>query len=79
MRSVVTRLVVVGDVHDGREKQWSNADVAILRALHPDMTLFVGDIGNEAFKTVDAIATMDIPKLVILGNHDAWCARTLIV
>lgn len=64
---VVTRLALVGDVHD----QWSHADVVALHALRPDMTLFVGDIGNENVPLVERIASLDKPKAVILGNHDA--------
>lgn len=65
--SVATRLVIVGDIHN----QWSHRDVVALKALLPDMTLFVGDIGNEAVSLVQQIAAMKLPKTVILGNHDA--------
>jgi hypothetical protein len=62
------RLVLVGDVHDA----WGPRDVAALRHLSPSMVLFVGDFGNEAVKIVADVAALDMPKAVILGNHDAW-------
>ena len=64
---LVTRLALVGDIHD----QWSASDVVALKALHPDMTVFVGDIGNENLQLVQNIAALEIPKVVILGNHDS--------
>jgi uncharacterized protein (TIGR04168 family) len=36
----------------------------------------VGDIGNEAVHLVQQIAALDLPKAVILGNHDAWYSAT---
>jgi uncharacterized protein (TIGR04168 family) len=65
-------LAIVGDIHD----QWSEADAAALRALSVDLALFVGDIGNEAVDLVKQIAALDLPKAVILGNHDAWYSAT---
>jgi len=61
-------LALVGDVHD----QWFSGDAVALKALHPDMTLFVGDIGNENLQLVRRIAALDVPKKIILGNHDAF-------
>eukprot|EP00955_Chlamydomonas_euryale_P107171 365747-Chlamydomonas_euryale.AAC.48 len=37
------------------------------------MVLFVGDFGNEVVGLVAKIAALELPKAVILGNHDAWC------
>ena len=65
-------VAVVGDIHD----QWSKADGQALKALAVDLVLFVGDIGNEAVDLVRQIAALDIPKAVILGNHDAWYSAT---
>ncbi len=65
-------LAVVGDVHD----QWSEADGAALQHLGVDLALFVGDFGNEAVALVRQIAHLDLPKAVILGNHDAWYSAT---
>lgn len=65
--ALVTRLALVGDIHN----HWSNDDVVALKALKPDMTIFVGDIGNECLELVKEIAAVEIPKAVILGNHDA--------
>lgn len=63
----VTRIVFVGDVHN----HWVNEDEGALRALHPHLTVFVGDIGDEAVELVRKIARMEVPKAVILGNHDS--------
>jgi uncharacterized protein (TIGR04168 family) len=38
--------------------------------------LLVGDFGNESVEIVRQIAALDIPKAVILGNHDAWYTAT---
>lgn len=59
---------MVGDVHD----QWDGSDEEAVRALQPDITVFLGDIGNEAVHLTRQIAEMDLPKAVILGNHDAF-------
>ncbi len=61
-------LTVVGDVH----KWWRSADAAYLERTRPDLTLFVGDLGDEDVDMVRAVAGLQIPKVVILGNHDAW-------
>lgn len=67
------RLAVVGDVHGA----WCSArDGAALRALQPDITLLVGDFGNEDVELVEQIAGLPLPKAVILGNHDAWYSMT---
>jgi uncharacterized protein (TIGR04168 family) len=63
------RIAVVGDVHDLWQEQ---IDRAILEHLGVDLVLFVGDFGNEVVPLVKAIANLEIPKAVILGNHDAW-------
>lgn len=34
--------------------------------------LGAGDFGEEAENLVKEIADVDVPKAVILGNHDAW-------
>lgn len=61
-------LAVIGDVHD----QWEPDDEAALHSLDVDLVLFVGDFGNESVDIVKAIAQVNLPKAVILGNHDAW-------
>ncbi|MDJ0703055.1 MAG: metallophosphoesterase, partial [Leptolyngbyaceae cyanobacterium MO_188.B28] len=61
------KIAVVGDVHD----QWEPEDALALKHLKVDLVLFVGDFGNEAVDIVREIAALDIPKAVILGNHDA--------
>ncbi len=68
----IITLAVVGDVHD----QWEPADQDALHQLGVDLVLFVGDLGNESVDVVRAIAALDLPKAVILGNHDAWYTAT---
>lgn len=61
-------IAVIGDVHD----RWEEQDNIALKHLGVDLALFVGDFGNESVEIVRTIANLDIPKAVILGNHDAW-------
>ena len=61
-------IAVVGDVHN----QWNDIDEKALQHLGVDLVLFVGDFGNEAVEVVRQIAKVDLPKAVIMGNHDAW-------
>ena len=65
-------IAVVGDVHD----QWEMEDAIALKHLNVDLVLFVGDFGNESVPVVQAIASVDLPKAAILGNHDAWYTAT---
>lgn len=65
-------LAVIGDVHD----LWEAEDEVALKALGVDLVLLVGDFGNESVDVVRAIASMDIPKAAIFGNHDAWYSAT---
>lgn len=65
-------IAVVGDVHD----QWEAEDEIALHELGADLVLFVGDFGNEAVEVVRAIAHIDLPKAVVMGNHDAWYTAT---
>ncbi|KAJ6698602.1 hypothetical protein OIU79_011992 [Salix purpurea] len=63
------RIAVVGDVHD----DWNlEEDSKALQLLQPDLVLFTGDFGNENVELVQSIADLNLPKVVILGNHDAW-------
>lgn len=62
------KIAVIGDVHD----QWEDEDAIALARLGVDLALFVGDFGNESVDVVQSIASLDMPKAVILGNHDAW-------
>ena len=64
----IIKIAVVGDVHD----RWKKKDALALQHLGVDLVLFVGDFGNEAVEIVRLVAEIDIPKAVILGNHDAW-------
>ena len=61
-------LTVVGDIH----RFWRPEDGAYLENGNQDLTMFVGDLGDEDLDMVRAVATLDIPKVVILGNHDAF-------
>jgi uncharacterized protein (TIGR04168 family) len=64
----LVKIAVVGDVHD----RWEIEDALALKHLDIDLVLFVGDFGDEAVEIVRSIAALEIPKAVILGNHDAW-------
>lgn len=66
------RIAVVGDVHH----QWDPVDASALQSLGVDLVLFVGDFGNESVETVQAIASLDLPKAAVFGNHDAWYSAT---
>lgn len=66
------RIAVVGDVHD----LWDEEDEAALQQLNVDLVLLVGDFGNESVGVVRSIAQLNLPKAVILGNHDAWYSAT---
>ena len=61
-------IAIVGDVHD----QWEAADELALKHLGVDLVLFVGDFGNESVDIVRQVASVKLPKAVIMGNHDAW-------
>lgn len=71
-----TRVVVVGDVHG----DFDAGDEAAIDFLQPDVTLFVGDIGEEDVELVERIASFahrhPRPVAVELGNHDAWHSLT---
>lgn len=63
------RIAVVGDVHG----QWDSDDNSALQGLAADLTLFVGDFGNEDVRVVRTIAQLQDKLHVasIFGNHDA--------
>jgi uncharacterized protein (TIGR04168 family) len=68
----MTKIAIVGDVHN----HWSDGDATALAGLGVDLVLFVGDFGNEAVAVVRSVAALDLPKAVILGNHDAQYSAT---
>ncbi|CAD7700927.1 unnamed protein product [Ostreobium quekettii] len=73
-----TCLAVVGDVHGF----WNDADELAVKFLMEhsgvDLTLFIGDIGNNAnIALVSKIAKLIFPKAVVLGNHDAWPPKSV--
>ncbi|GAB4148971.1 MAG: TIGR04168 family protein [Planctomycetota bacterium] len=61
-------LTIVGDVH----RSWRASDAEFLCASRPDLAMFVGDLGDEDVEMVREIARIEVPKVVLLGNHDAW-------
>ncbi len=61
-------LTVIGDVH----RWWRPADATFLERTRPDLSLFVGDLGDEDVEIVRLVANLPVPKVVMLGNHDAW-------
>lgn len=69
-RRRIIRILSVGDVHG----QWDMNDHLAVLALNPDLTLFVGDYGNENVRLVKEIAklTREVPSAAVLGNHDGW-------
>jgi len=71
-KTSMVKIAVVGDVHD----LWEEEDGIALKHLGIDLVLFVGDFGNESVSVVKAIASLDIPKAVVMGNHDAWYSAT---
>jgi len=67
------KIAIVGDVHG----YWqAAAEEQALQSLGVDLVLLVGDFGNEDVPLVQAIAALNLPKAVILGNHDAWFTAT---
>lgn len=61
-------LTVVGDMH----RHWRPSDGVFLTRSRADLTMFVGDLGDEDTEMVAAVAALAVPKAVLLGNHDAW-------
>jgi uncharacterized protein (TIGR04168 family) len=66
--SLPIQIAIVGDIHG----EWSELDNDLLYQLDLDLVLFVGDLGNEDVAVANHIAKLELPKAVILGNHDAW-------
>jgi uncharacterized protein (TIGR04168 family) len=74
-----TRIVCVGDVHD----DWNAVDESALRALRPNLVLFVGDYGNENVEIVQRIsdfaATDGAPAVAaVLGNRDGFYSMSAL-
>ncbi len=65
-------LVAVGDIH----RCWREVDSVYLERSRPDLAMFVGDLGDEDPEMVRRIGAIDVPKVVMLGNHDAWQSFT---
>lgn len=65
-----TTILVVGDIHG----HWRDADAEFLHRERPGMVLFVGDLGDENVGICRRLAALEVPKAIILGNHDAWAS-----
>ncbi|MEI6130064.1 MAG: TIGR04168 family protein [Planctomycetota bacterium] len=65
---VSATLTIVGDLH----RIWRPSDGDWLERARPDLAMFVGDLGDEDPAIVRTVASVRVPKVVILGNHDAW-------
>ncbi|GAQ78126.1 hypothetical protein KFL_000080300 [Klebsormidium nitens] len=63
------RIAIIGDVHEVWD---ADIDRRALESLEVDLTLFVGDFGEQKVELVQAVSELPVPKAVILGNHDAW-------
>lgn len=72
MTKTTIKIAVIGDVHE----HWNEYDREALEFLAVDLVLFVGDFGNESVKVIEDIAKINIPKALIMGNHDAWFTAT---
>ncbi|MEL6555342.1 MAG: TIGR04168 family protein [Cyanobacteria bacterium J06621_11] len=64
----IVKIAVIGDIHD----LWELDDNAALKHLEVDLAIFVGDYGNEAVEVVQRIAAVEVPKVAVMGNHDAY-------
>lgn len=62
------KIACVGDVHDC----WDSTDNLLLAQLKPDVSLFVGDFGNENVPLVELISRAPEPIATMLGNHDSF-------
>lgn len=66
------KIVCIGDIHG----QWNHYDEVALRALQPDLALFVGDYGDEDVVVTARIANLaadsPFPVVIVFGNHDAF-------
>mmetsp|Transcript_11420 Transcript_11420/g.24420 ORF Transcript_11420/g.24420 Transcript_11420/m.24420 type:complete len:379 (-) Transcript_11420:140-1276(-) len=64
------RIALIGDCHG----QWNQHDNDALVALDADLSLFVGDFGNEDVNVVQHISCLKgrIRHASIFGNHDAF-------
>ena len=51
-------ILVVGDIH----KEWRTADSEYLEQGTQDLTLFVGDLGDEDVDMVRMVANIDVRK-----------------
>ena len=68
MHQSKVKIAVVGDIHD----LWELEDNQALSHLNVDLAIFLGDYGNEAVEVVRRIAAVNVPKVAVMGNHDAY-------
>ncbi|KAJ6923724.1 hypothetical protein NC652_017140 [Populus alba x Populus x berolinensis] len=74
------RIAVVGDVHDDWNLEEDTKALQLLQHffsssltdLEKKNRVAHGDFGNENVELVQSIADLNLPKVVILGNHDSW-------
>lgn len=67
-----SKIVCIGDVHG----MWDETDENALRALRPDLALFVGDYGDEDVRVTKRLSQfadeVDFGVATVFGNHDAF-------
>ena len=72
------RIAVIGDIH----KSWNDFDVDFFNRSRYDLVLFVGDLPGRTHRgTLDVarqIARIQLPALLIPGNHDGVSVMQLI-
>ncbi|MBI5849566.1 MAG: TIGR04168 family protein [Planctomycetes bacterium] len=62
------RILVVGDVHG----HWTDVDTQFVEGGDQDLTIFIGDLGDEDTVIARRISEIDAELGIVLGNHDAW-------
>lgn len=73
---MMTRIAVIGDIHGA----WNARDVEYFNAAGYDLVLFVGDLSwlTGAVKVARRISRLDVPALLIPGNHDGCTPLQLL-
>ncbi|MFQ5506824.1 MAG: metallophosphoesterase, partial [Planctomycetota bacterium] len=61
-------LLIVGDLHGHFDAQ----DIRFLDERRAELVVFVGDLGDEDPGLTERVCEVRAPKVVLLGNHDAW-------
>ena len=63
-------ILFVGDLHGLYDEE----DTRFLSDADAALRVFVGDLGDEDPEIVERICELDVPFVVMLGNHDAWAS-----